>query len=150
MFDRPPSRFIAIASVSCASRDSEPSDIAPVTKRLTISAAGSTSSSGIPPSSGNRKAISPRIVRRRALSALTVCAYCSYVSKPPSRTACWSSAIVSGFHWWNSPSRLQANNPTTGSSSSAVPGYARAWRASISSASVSIPIPPIRDGVPVK
>ena len=47
VFDWPPMRFIAIASVSCASRESEPSDIAPVEKRLTISLAGSTSSSGI-------------------------------------------------------------------------------------------------------
>jgi hypothetical protein len=39
-------RFIAIASVECASVLIEPSDIAPVAKRLTISAAGSTSSSG--------------------------------------------------------------------------------------------------------
>ncbi len=50
VFERPPMRFIAIASVSCASRESEPSDIAPVEKRLTISDAGSTSSSGMPPS----------------------------------------------------------------------------------------------------
>ena len=41
----PPMRFIAIASVSCASADSEPKLIAPVQKRLTISLAGSTSSS---------------------------------------------------------------------------------------------------------
>ena len=47
VFDLPPSRFIAIASVSCASVEIEPSDIAPVAKRFTISAAGSTSSSGI-------------------------------------------------------------------------------------------------------
>ena len=47
VFERPPMRFIATASVSCASRDSDPSDIAPVENRLTISAAGSTSSSGI-------------------------------------------------------------------------------------------------------
>ena len=39
-------RFIAIASVVCASREIEPKLIAPVAKRLTISAAGSTSSSG--------------------------------------------------------------------------------------------------------
>ena len=43
-------RFIAIASVSCASREIEPSDMAPVENRFTISLAGSTSSSGIPPS----------------------------------------------------------------------------------------------------
>src|SRR3977135_4229958 len=40
VFDLPPRRFIAIASVSCASRPSDPSDIAPVAKRLTMSLAG--------------------------------------------------------------------------------------------------------------
>ena len=40
-------RFIATASVVCASVEIEPRLIAPVAKRLTISAAGSTSSSGI-------------------------------------------------------------------------------------------------------
>jgi hypothetical protein len=39
-------RFMAMASVSCASREIEPYDIAPVANRLTISLAGSTSSSG--------------------------------------------------------------------------------------------------------
>ncbi len=47
VFDLPPMRFIAIASVSCASRLIDPSDIAPVLNRLTISVAGSTSSIGI-------------------------------------------------------------------------------------------------------
>ena len=47
VFERPPMRFIAIASVSCASLLMEPYDIAPVAKRLTISLAGSTSSIGI-------------------------------------------------------------------------------------------------------
>ena len=37
---------MAIASVSCASVEIDPSDIAPVAKRLTISLTGSTSSSG--------------------------------------------------------------------------------------------------------
>src|SRR5215467_14500055 len=63
VFERPPSRFIATASVSCASREIEPSDIAPVEKRLTISAAGSTSSSGMP-SSGKRRLSRPRRVER--------------------------------------------------------------------------------------
>ncbi len=108
MFERPPIRFMATASVSWASREIEPSDIAPVEKRLTISAAGSTSSSGMPPSSRTRSLISPRSVERRAASALTAREYCSYVSNPPARTACWSSEIVSGFHWWCSPSRRQA------------------------------------------
>ncbi len=51
---------MAMASVSCASRLSEPSDIAPVAKRLTISLAGSTSSTSIPPSASQTKSISPR------------------------------------------------------------------------------------------
>ena len=38
MFDLPPMRFMAMASVVCASVEIEPSDIAPVEKRLTISA----------------------------------------------------------------------------------------------------------------
>ena len=58
---------MAIASVSCASRESEPSDIAPVAKRLTISLAGSTSSSGTPPSAANAQPEQPA-QRRRAAS----------------------------------------------------------------------------------
>ena len=46
MLDLPPIRFIAIASVSCASWLIEPYDIAPVAKRLTIASTGSTSSIG--------------------------------------------------------------------------------------------------------
>ena len=42
----PPMRFIAIASVSCASLLIDPYDIAPVLKRLRIASIGSTSSSG--------------------------------------------------------------------------------------------------------
>src|ERR1700721_1278935 len=41
VLDLPPIRFIAIASVVCASREVEPNDIAAVAKRLTISLAGS-------------------------------------------------------------------------------------------------------------
>ena len=48
-------RFMAMASVSCASFEREPSDIAPVVKRLTISAAGSTSSRGIGFSSKSKR-----------------------------------------------------------------------------------------------
>ena len=66
VFERAPIRFIAIASVSCASREIEPSDIAPVANRFTISLAGSTSSSGTPPSAAKRKPSSPRSVERRA------------------------------------------------------------------------------------
>src|SRR4051795_7157064 len=52
---------MAIARVSCASRLNEPSDIAPVTKRLTISLAGSTSSRASHSASGSsRNFSSPR------------------------------------------------------------------------------------------
>ena len=106
----PPRRFIAIASVSCASVEIEPSDIAPVAKRLTISFAGSTSSSGTG-SRSSRNFSSPRSVARRAASSLTsarvlVVLLLRRAVRP--RTACWSSAIVSGFHMWCSPSRRHA------------------------------------------
>ena len=47
MLDLPPNRFMAIARVSCASREIEPYDMAPVLNRLTMSATDSTSSIGI-------------------------------------------------------------------------------------------------------
>ncbi len=47
VLDLPPMRFMAMARVACASVEMEPRDMAPVAKRLTISFAGSTSSSGI-------------------------------------------------------------------------------------------------------
>ena len=58
-----------MASVSWASVEIEPSDIAPVAKRLTISLAGSTSSSGTG-SRSVRKVSRPRSVARRAASEL--------------------------------------------------------------------------------
>ena len=55
-------RFIAIASVSWASREIDPSDMAPVENRFTISLAGSTSSSGMPLSASSRNFSRPRSV----------------------------------------------------------------------------------------
>ena len=66
VFDLPPSWFIAIASVECASIEIEPKLIAPVANHFTISFAGSTSLSGmlLP----FLKRMSPRSVHRsRAL-----------------------------------------------------------------------------------
>ena len=61
----PPSRFIATASVSCASGEMDPKLIAPVQNRLTNSAAGSTSSSGTDgPATPSRSDIRPRSVQR--------------------------------------------------------------------------------------
>ena len=67
---------MAMASVSWDSAESEPSDIAPVAKRLTISEAGSTSSRGI--GSGTSFSLSsPRRVARRFDSSLTMRENCS-------------------------------------------------------------------------
>ncbi len=76
MFDLPPMRFIAIASVSWASVEIEPRLIAPVTKRRTICAAGSTSSSGIGVTSSEKRS-RPRIAARRVDSSLDMREYSS-------------------------------------------------------------------------
>ena len=64
VLDLPPIRFMAIASVVCASREIEPNDIAPVAKRLTMSLAGSTWSSG----TGLRFSSSAVLIRNRPRS----------------------------------------------------------------------------------
>ncbi len=61
----PPMRFIAIASVVCASVEIEPSDIAPVEKRFTMLAAGSTSANGIAGAGSNLNSNNPRSVMCR-------------------------------------------------------------------------------------
>ena len=61
-------RFIAMARFSCASLQIEPKHIAPVTKRLTISLAGSTSSSGI----GGRLLEVEQAANRAAVAAFVV------------------------------------------------------------------------------
>ena len=62
-------RFIAMASVSCASLRIDPNDMAPVAKRFTISLAGSTSSIGIG-LAASFNSIRPRSVHK--LAALVV------------------------------------------------------------------------------
>jgi hypothetical protein len=70
VFDLPPSRFMPLASVSCASGDSAPSDMPPDLKRRTISDAGSTSVSGIG-SSLSRKRRRPRSEERGTATSFT-------------------------------------------------------------------------------
>ncbi len=67
-------RFIAMASVSCASRLIDPYDIAPVAKRLTIRSTGSTSSSGIGSEAGFSRS-RPRSVARCVLWSSTSFVY---------------------------------------------------------------------------
>src|SRR6516162_4117830 len=59
----PPIRFIAIASVSCASALIEPYDIAPVANRFTIDSTGSTSSIGTGVRASDLKEKRPRRVQ---------------------------------------------------------------------------------------
>ena len=65
---------MAIARVSCASLLIDPNDIAPVAKRLTISLAGSTSSS-LTGAAGSWNTISPRSVHRSLFCWSTNAAY---------------------------------------------------------------------------
>ncbi len=65
VFDLPPMRFMAMASVVWASREIEPKLMAPVEKRLTMSFADSTSSIGtgfLPMLSAERMRNMPRSV----------------------------------------------------------------------------------------
>ena len=73
MFDLPPSRFIAIASVSCASWLIDPYDIAPVAKRLTMRSTGSTSSIGTGVAAGLSSS-RPRSVARSLALIVDECA----------------------------------------------------------------------------
>ncbi len=73
-------RFIATASEVCASIEIEPSDMAPVAKRLTISAAGSTSSIGTGFTWSSRNSNSPRNVMWRLDWSLMIAAYSLYVA----------------------------------------------------------------------
>src|SRR3954447_12206181 len=101
----PASRFIAMASVSCASPLIEPYDIAPVANRLTIDSTGSTSSigNGVRPSSLNLNR--PRKVQSRSFCSSTRLVYLRKISYRPVCVECWSRKTVSGLNRWYSPSR---------------------------------------------
>ncbi len=62
VLERPPIRFMAMASVSWASAEIDPKDMAPVENRDRMAATGSTSSTGIGGSTPVRRRISPRSV----------------------------------------------------------------------------------------
>src|SRR3954471_4364749 len=101
----PPSRFMAMARVSCASPLIEPYDIAPVANRLTIDSIGSTSSIGIGWHLLSLKSKRPRSVQSRSFWSSTACEYFLKMSKRPDWVACWSRKTVSGLNRWYSPSR---------------------------------------------
>jgi hypothetical protein len=97
VLDLPPMRFMAMASVSCASLLMEPNDMAPVAKRLTISLAGSTSSSG----TGSSAYLSfEQAAQRAQMAVLIVDQVGVFLEGGGSlfcRTACCSLLMVSGF-----------------------------------------------------
>ena len=95
-------RFMAIASVSCASLLIDPNDIAPVAKRFTISAAGSTSSSGTGGASDLKSNI-PRSICRSRFCWFTTLANSWKVSNFDDLTACCSLLTVVGFSRCFSP-----------------------------------------------
>src|SRR5262249_2256221 len=136
VLDRPPRRFIAIARVSCASAEMEPYDMAPVANRLTISLAGSTSSSGTGVRPSVRISISPRSAPESATSLSIVDVYCLNTSYWRERVACCSRNTVSGLKRWVSPSRRHWYSPPTSSRrwarSAGLAGYAVACRAAVS------------------
>ncbi len=118
VFDLPPMRFIAIASVVWASREIEPKDMAPVAKRRTMFFAGSTSSrgTGLRPSSSavlirNR----PRMVSSRSVCSLMILENTLYWSGELPRTACWRAATVTDVQTCSSPRRRSAYSPPTSS-----------------------------------
>ena len=80
VFDRPPIRFMAMASVSCASWLMEPYDIAPVLNRLTISETGSTSSIGTGGRTPSLNPNRPRSVMSRSDWSSTRVVYCLKMS----------------------------------------------------------------------
>src|SRR5688500_8670874 len=144
-------RFMATASVVCASVEIEPSDIAPVEKRLPISPASSSSSSGT--EFPNRNSNSPRNVLWRFDWSLMSAAYSLYVAYLFSRVACCSLAIASGVQVWSSPRTRQAYSPPASSmlrSTGSTGSKASAWMRIASSATSNSPMPSTLDAVPVK
>ncbi|MPM45612.1 hypothetical protein SDC9_92300 [bioreactor metagenome] len=145
-------RFIATASVACASVEIEPSDIAPVAKRLTISAAGSTSSTAIALVGSTLNSNRPRSVMWRLLWSLMSCAYSLYVLQLLERVECCSLAMASGDHMCSSPRARQAYSPPAASMVSSTGSSLKAamWLRMASSAISNTPMPSTRLAVPVK
>ena len=108
VFDLPPMRFMAMASVVCASREIEPNDMAPVEKRLTMFFGRLDLLDRHRLAAVFVRAILMRN-RPRMVSSCSDCSLmmrgvlrgsCSYELP---RTACCSVATVAAFQTWSSP-----------------------------------------------
>ncbi len=109
-------RFMAMASVSCASLLIEPNDIAPVAKRFTISDAGSTSSSGTGGPAGLKSNMPRSICRSRFCWFDDLRELLETSRIFDCRTACCSLLTVVGFSRWRSPRTRYWYSPPTRSS----------------------------------
>ncbi|EWS65589.1 hypothetical protein Y695_01161 [Hydrogenophaga sp. T4] len=143
---------MATASVAWASVEMEPSDMAPVAKRLTISFAGSTSSMEIALLGSILNSNRPRSVMWRLLWSLMIWAYSLYVFQLLARVLCCSLAMASGVHMCSSPRARQAYSPPV---SSMVASTGLSLKAALcmrmaSSAISNTPMPPTRLDVPEK
>ena len=163
VLDLPPRRFIARASVACASSDIEPYDMAPVQKRRTMFDAGSTAATSTGSRSDSKASIPRRLHPSLSLSVMS--AYFLYSAGEFSRDAacrCWMA--TGSFRWrsagtpslaprqWYSPAlrsvALSARPSVCEASARA--GKPMACSAMASSASWSKPTPSTRDAVPLK
>ncbi len=115
VLDRAPRRFIAIASVSCASAEIEPYDMAPVEKRLTMLSTDSTSSTGIGSRAPYFSENSPRSVISRWACWSTRAVYILKMSYRWLRVECCNRNTVSGSNRCGSPSRRHWYSPPIGS-----------------------------------
>ncbi len=142
---------MAMARVSCASLLMEPNDMAEVTKRFTIVSTGSTSSSGTGVALREAEKAAQR-AQACVLSSLIDAAYCRYSSSSFSRTARCRSAMAWGESRWPSEKlrKWMAPPESRASRSSGVREYAAVCRARTSRAMASMPMPPMREGVPGK
>ncbi len=128
--------------------------MAPVEKRATMEATGSTSSMGTGGRTPVRRCMSPRNVASCADCSSTARVYSLNTSYRLDRVACWSLNTVFGLKRWISPSRRHWYSPPTSrsrwASSVGRSRWESRWRWATSSARTSSPTPPIRETVPVK
>mmetsp|Transcript_24767 Transcript_24767/g.83235 ORF Transcript_24767/g.83235 Transcript_24767/m.83235 type:complete len:200 (-) Transcript_24767:2322-2921(-) len=155
--------FMATARASCVSCEMLPSDMAPVAKRFTMEATGSTSSSLRPFFAPAATALGFQRSRPRRVHAAFDSSTCFWyawnASRELLRAASCSATIDCGvFRCASPPSRkwnwpglgsLGAVDVRSGDDELSLP-HAASWRVTTSACRASNPAPPMRDGVPAR
>ena len=103
LFERACRRLKAAAMVWCASAESEPCDIPPLEKRLTISVAGSTSSSGMASAPGRSSRRSRSSIGSLPFTSSAKRSYFDGRSFLTARRSAWAASTTSGFVSCGSP-----------------------------------------------